>query len=59
MEPGAIEGAGELNITSAGIEKTWIESTVDIKNLNYTVYTPNHIAGIAENLLYLKSPVSK
>ena len=37
MDPGAIEGAGELNITSAGIEKTWIESSVDIKNLNYTV----------------------
>ena len=52
MEPGAIEGAGELNITSAGIEKTWIESTVDIKNLNYTVYTPNHIAGTAEYANY-------
>ena len=52
MDPGAIEGAGELNITSAGIEKTWIESSVDIKNLNYTVYTPNHIAGTAEYANY-------
>ena len=52
MEPGAIEGAGELNITSAGIEKTLIESSVDIKNLNYTVYTPNHIAGTAEYANY-------
>jgi hypothetical protein len=50
--PGATEGAGELNITSAGIEKTLIESTVDIKNLNYTVYTPNHIAGTAEYASY-------
>ena len=52
IEPGTIEGAGELNITSAGIEKTLIESTVDIKNLNYTVYTPNHIAGTAEYANY-------
>ena len=52
IEPGAIEGAGELNITSAGIEKTLIESTVDIKNLNYTVYTPNHIAGTAEYAVF-------
>ena len=52
IEPSTTEGAGELNITSAGIEKTWIESTVDIKNLNYTVYTPNHIAGTAEYANY-------
>lgn len=41
-----------LTITSNGIEKSMSETSVNIQNLNYTVYTPNHIAGTAEYASY-------
>ncbi|AZR59997.1 hypothetical protein [Eikenella corrodens] len=41
-----------LTITPNGIEKSMLETSVNIRNLHYTVYTPNHIAGTAEYVIY-------
>ena len=41
-----------LTITPNGIEKSMSETSVNIQNLHYTIYTPSHIAGTAEYTVY-------